>query len=120
MEGTVRLAVFIALLLPSLACAQDFFGSIVYSIEARQYGWANNQPSREAAEQAAMGACRKLASDCRVLVWFRNSCGALATASKSHAAETADTQSEAEAKAMKLCAKRSRHCKVTRSFCTGG
>jgi hypothetical protein len=118
-EGAVRIALFIALLVPCAAGAQDYFGSIVYSVEARQYGWANNHPTREAAEQAALAACRKSAADCRVVVWFRNSCGALATALESHGAETADSKAVAEDKALKLCAKRSRRCKVTRSFCAG-
>jgi len=104
---------------PQLGVAQELFGSIAYSEKAREYGWANNYSTREAAEQAALKFCRKSAADCRTVLWFRNACGALVTGPGGHGAGWADSQTAAVNKALKICASRSAACAVTRSFCTG-
>jgi hypothetical protein len=59
------------------ACTSTY-GAIAYSTSTRAYGFAYNYSTRAQAESAALGYCAQ--SDCGVVVWFSNSCGALATA----------------------------------------
>lgn len=101
------------------ALAQELFGSFAYSEKERQYGWANNYRTRDAAEQAALASCRKGAADCEVVLWFRNACGALVTGPEGHAAAWGLTEAAAVNKALKACASKSPACALTRSFCTG-
>lgn len=111
-------ALLIASTIAGAAGAADYFGAIAYSAKTRQYGWANNHPSRDAAEQAALPVCRKGADDCRIVVWFRNGCGALAAGTRSYGANWAEDKAAAEKKAIAACAKRSGKCTLVRSFCT--
>ena len=64
---------------PCVAAAQELFGAIAYSEKAQKYGWANNYPTRDDATKAALEFCAKNGPDCRVVLWFRNACGALVT-----------------------------------------
>jgi hypothetical protein len=104
---------------PHVAAAQELFGAIAYSDKAQKYGWANNYPTRQAATQAALASCAKEGPECSVVLWFRNSCGALVTGPDGYGAAWEANQTAAVNKALKLCAARSRACAVTRSFCTG-
>jgi serine/threonine-protein kinase len=119
----LRVSQLAALLIVSLmacpALAQELFGALAYSEKARQYGWANNHPARDAAERAALAFCSQKAGDCRVVLWFRNACGALVTGPSGHGADWGETQTAAVNKALKACRARSASCAVTRSFCTG-
>jgi serine/threonine-protein kinase len=105
-------------LAPSAALAQDYFGAIAYSPRTGAHGWAKDYPSRDAAERAALSICRKHASDCRAVLWFRNACGALATGAGGPGWAWAETQLLADNEAMKLCAKHSSACTVKRRVCT--
>jgi hypothetical protein len=113
-------ALFIASMVASAGHGADYFGAIAYSAQTRQYGWANNHPSRDSAEQAALPVCRKGGvDDCRVVVWFRNGCGALAVGVRGFGADWGESKAPAEKKALAACARRSPKCTLTRSFCTG-
>jgi hypothetical protein len=103
---------------PALAQAQEYFGAIAYSDRTKAHGWANDFSSRAAAEKAALGNCSMHAEDCRAVVWFRNSCGALATGSQGPGWAWGETQAVAEQKAVKLCTQKSTTCSITRSVCT--
>jgi hypothetical protein len=54
------------------------YGAVAWS----RGGWgsATNYGSRAAAEAAALASCGEHATDCSVVLWFSNSCGALASA----------------------------------------
>ncbi|MFO0554970.1 MAG: DUF4189 domain-containing protein [Polyangiaceae bacterium] len=54
----------------------DKFGALAFSDSTGKYGWAADRASREEAEDAAIGFCE--VKDCRPIVWFKNSCGAIA------------------------------------------
>lgn len=104
---------------PATGLAQELFGAFAYSTKERKHGWANNYPSRKAAEQAALEQCRKDAADCQSILWFRNACGALVTGPEAVAADWAENQNAAVNKALKTCAAKSTSCALTQSFCTG-
>ena len=112
-------ALAMLVVVPQLAAAQELFGAIAYSDKAQKYGWANNFPARDDATQAALEGCAKNGPECRVVLWFRNACGALVTGPDGHGAAWAESRKAAISKAAKLCAERSEACKLTRSFCTG-
>lgn len=114
MRRTLLLLAFI----PAAALAQEYYGAIAYSPATQAHGWANDHPSRSAAEKEALLHCRKEAKDCRVLVWFRNACGALAVGPKGYGWAWADKQATAEIEALKNCSKHSAGCSVNRRVCT--
>lgn len=117
-QRQLRRLAFLAALLPQLALGQELFGSFAYSEKQQKYGWANNYPTRDAAQQAALDSCRKNAPDCQVVLWFRNACGALVTGPDGHGAGWAATEPAAVNKALKVCSTKSPACALTRSFCT--
>jgi hypothetical protein len=100
------------------ASAADLYGAIAYSRSSAAHGWAKDHPSREAAERAALSGCRKHASDCQNVLWFRNACGTLAIGAEGPGWAWAETQSAADKEAMKLCAAHSTDCSVKRRVCT--
>jgi hypothetical protein len=110
--------VYVLALVPTAAFPQDYFGAIAYSSQTGAHGWAKDYPSRDAAQRAALSICRKHASDCRAVLWFRNACGALARGPNGPGWAWAESQVAADKQAMELCAKHSTGCSVTRSVCT--
>ena len=54
------------------------FGAIAYSPSTGVHGLSNDLGSQEEAEKAALNSCAQRARDCKVPLWFRNACGALA------------------------------------------
>jgi Domain of unknown function (DUF4189) len=119
----LRVSQFTALamlaVIPQVAAAQELFGAIAYSDKAQKYAWANNYPDRDDATKAGLEFCAKNGPECRVVLWFRNACGALVTGPNGHGAAWAENRKVAINRATKLCAERSAACKLTRSFCTG-
>jgi hypothetical protein len=119
MRHAVRLRIFVCVLfLPGTVLAQEYFGAIAYSDGSKAHGWANDYPSRAAAEKAALANCSKHAVDCRAVLWFRNGCGALATGIEGPGWAWGDTQAVAEEKAVQLCMQKSATCSIARSVCT--
>ena len=107
-------------LAPLVALAQDYYGAIAYSPSKKANGWAYNHPTRQGAESTALGNCRKLAADCKTLVWFVNACGSLATGPGGYGSAWGSTQAAADEEALKLCGKHSKGCTVARRVCTEG
>jgi len=114
----LRALLILSLWIPAAALAQDYFGAIAYSPSSGAHGWANDQPSRQAAERAALSGCREHAKDCRTVVWFKNACGALATGPKVYGWGWGATQELADAEAMKACAQHATRCTVKQRLCT--
>jgi hypothetical protein len=77
-----RIALFcvITILLGTAAIADrddDRYGAIAYSRRSGHYGYFRGAESQAGAERRALEKCE--GRDCRIVGWFRNSCGALAT-----------------------------------------
>ena len=91
------------------ARAQDAHGAIAFGQIAQNpavaYGFAWDYPSRDEAQEAAMNACLDSGgSDCAVLAWFQNGCGALAMDQYGMAqGKGARSQEQAEARAVRAC-----------------
>ena len=99
-----------ALLLAAVAArAQDAHGAIAFGQVAQggavAYGLAWDYPARDDAQEAAMNACLSGGgSDCTVLVWFQNGCGALAVDQYGMAqGKGARSLDRAEARALQAC-----------------
>jgi serine/threonine-protein kinase len=103
------------------ALGADYFGAIAYSPSSGADGWSKDQPSRRAAQRAAVEGCKRHAEDCRALFWFKNACGALAVGAGAKAGwGWGKTQKLADGEAIKACDKQAKGCKITRQVCTAG
>ncbi|TRV42133.1 MAG: DUF4189 domain-containing protein [Microcystis panniformis Mp_MB_F_20051200_S9] len=101
------------------ALAQNYFGAIAYSEETGYHGYSYDYPTRAIAESRALAECESYSrsGDCQVLIWFRNGCGALATASDgSYGSGWGDNRPIAEQYALQSCG--SSECRVIRWVCT--
>lgn len=116
----MRRVVLILAFMPAvvLAQAKEYYGAIAYSLGTGAHGWANDHPSRPAAEKAALANCRKFAKDCKAVVWFKNACGAIAVGSKGYGWGWGEKQAAAEIEALKSCSKHTMGCTVHRHVCT--
>ena len=116
----IALVGVVALLLGTAAIARDDdrYGAIAYSRHTGHYGYWHGAESRAGAERRAREACDR--RDCRVEVWFRNSCGALASGEDSEIFGWGHDVSLGEAKeiAIRNCRREGgRHCRVLVSSC---
>lgn len=101
---------------PEVQQNQSYFGAIAFSPRRGIVGYSYNYPSRGDAERSATNSC---GTDCAVVVWFRNACGALAVgAGNRYAANWAATPGEAQNWAMNACNSQTTDCRVTRWACT--
>ncbi len=99
-----------ALLLAAVAArGQDAHGAIAFGQvdqdEAVAYGLAWDYPARDDAQEAAVNACLSGGgSDCTVLAWFQNGCGALTVDQYGMAqGKGARSLDRAEARALQAC-----------------
>ena len=97
------------LLAAGAARAQDAHGAIAFGQVAQggavAYGLAWDYSARDDAQEAAMNACLSGGgSDCTVLAWFQNGCGALAVDQYGMAqGKGARSLDRAEARALQAC-----------------
>jgi len=121
MSKRIALVCIATLLLGTAAIARDNdrYGAIAYSRRTGRYGYWKGAESRGGAERHAIEACE--ARDCKIEVWFRNSCGALATGEGGKVTGWAhDTNlHEAEEQAVRACRNEGgHHCHVLISSCS--
>ena len=113
---------FVLVLAATAALAQpvvaDTFGAIAYSQSQKAISYSVNGASRSAAEATAASGCS--ASDCRTALWFKNACGALASASGgAWGTGWGDTQALASQFATESCEQNGgSSCKVRLNVCT--
>jgi serine/threonine-protein kinase len=102
------------------AQARNYFGAIAYSTTSQAYGYSYDYPSRKGAEARALAECEERGGGCEIVIWFRNACGALATAGNGARGWAWDkTRGEAEAAAMDYCRKHGgQDCAVLCWSCT--
>ncbi|MGV3551523.1 DUF4189 domain-containing protein [Rhizobium sp.] len=105
---------------PAAASAANY-GAIAYSQRSGAYGWSTNFRTQRAAEQGAMARCRERANDCRIAVWFRDACGALAVGGDGGwGADWGRNLRAAENKAANVCSGYSYNCRIVVSKCNSG
>ena len=102
------------------AAQADSFGAISLSPATGATGWSHDYSSRWEAEEVAQSHCHQYAGDCRVAIWFKNACGAVARGPDGWGANWASGRSQAQRAAVAACSNHSYHCEVIRWQCSGG
>jgi hypothetical protein len=120
MSKRIALVCVVTLLLGTAAIARDDdrYGAIAYSKRTGKYGYWRGAETQRGAERHALDAC--VGRDCRIEVWFRNSCGALATGEEGEIVGSAhdDRLDEARERAVRNCRNNGGHrCRVVVSAC---
>ncbi len=116
--GAYALAGLTLMATAGVAQAQNF-GAIAYSPTSTSYGYAFDYSNRHDAEVAAMNNCRAYAGDCRVAIWFRNACGAVAVGNgNAWGSAWGNSQSEAEYAAINVCSGYAGGCATRVWSCT--
>ena len=111
----------LGLCLPQAAYAANSYGAIAYSQKTGSYGWGTDFRTQRAAEQGALSRCRERANDCKVTVWFRNACGALAVGGDGGwGSDWGRNRRAAENKAVHACTGYSYNCRVIVARCNKG
>lgn len=112
-------AALFASIFPVSALA-DNFGAIAYSPQTGASAWSYDFSSRRAAEQNALQRCRSSASDCQIVVWFFNNCGAVAVDAgntASFAVAWGESRARAEREALKNCGQTGKACSIDTWAC---
>ncbi len=101
------------------ANSADRFGALAYSPRTGATGWSHDYDTRRGAERRALNGCRDNASDCRVAIWTKNACAALAVGRNGGWGSYWHTnKAKAKSRAIRECRKRDKGCKVKRWICT--
>lgn len=102
--------------MPSMAA--DSFGAIAYSPATGALGWSYEHNTRRSAESTAYGNCN--AGDCRIAIWFKNGCGAVAVGNGGGwGADWGADRDPAQYLAVEACRKHTNGCRVVRWQCSG-
>ena len=103
----------------SPAFAADNFAAIAFSQTTGAHGYAYDYSSRGEAERRALNGCAKHGSGCKVPIWVRNGCAALAVGTgNGYGTGWAANSNAAQRAALNSCARASRNCAVRRWVCT--
>jgi len=118
MKSTAATAALAFTLSTGVASAAQF-GAIAYSKNTGSYGSSHNYSSRSGAEEEALSGCSSYADDCRVVVYFRNACGALAVGSnRGYGYGWSAGRSQAQDIALGNCEANDSGCHVTSWTCS--
>jgi hypothetical protein len=101
--------------------ATDNYGAIARSPISGDKGFSWNYSDRDGAEERAINECNSLSgsTDCEILVWFRNACGAIAESDDGGAGTGWGANEElANQYAIESCNSIGTGCEVTRTICT--
>jgi len=93
----------------------DNFGAPAYSPATGAYGAPYDHRSRRRAERVALRICRRYSGGCQAALFFKNGCGALATASNGG---WGTTRRIAYSDARRVCRNNGRNCKIRVCACT--
>ncbi|WEZ83158.1 DUF4189 domain-containing protein [Rhizobium sp. 32-5/1] len=120
-KRTIIFAMLAAAMIASGAKAAqaDSFGAISISPQNGATGWSHSYSSRWEAEEVAQTNCDQYAGDCRVAIWFKNACGAVARGPDGWGADWGDNRRDAEYAAIRSCEKHSYDCQIIRWQCSG-
>ena len=98
------------------AAAQDNYGAIAFSQESGAHGYSIDYRTRGGAQERALQECGR---HCKVVLWFKNACGALATGDgNGYGTGWAGGRREAEEIAMSACRENAGNCSILRWACT--
>jgi hypothetical protein len=100
-----------------VAFGGDVYAAIAFSTRTGRYGYGFNFATRAGAESRALDDCD--ADDCRVIVWTRNGCCALAVGEDNkYGYGYGATRGTSESTALEECRKRTSGCRIKCWTCT--
>ena len=103
---------------PALA-KHKTFGAIAFSQDSGAYASTWGHTTREGAEATALTLCTENGPGCKVVIWARGACAAIATSpSYGFGAKWAPERGRAEIKALKTCLEYNDTCEILTSMCT--
>ena len=109
---------FIMLASPGSALA-GYYAAIAFSQDTGASGSAWNYEAKWQAENRALRECSKHGRGCKVVLWFRNACGALATSpGNGYGTQWNSGEYGARSGALRECRKYNRTCSIETSFCS--
>jgi len=108
----------VVFLIGGIAAQAQNFGAIAYSPSSGANGYSYDYGSRGGAQNRAMSECRKRARDCRIAIWFKNACGAVATGRNGWGSGWGNDRNRAELEAIKSCNQHSGGCRIKVYACT--
>ncbi len=95
------------------------WGAIAYSPETHALGYTSNYSTKPAAESNALAYCDDHASDCRIVVYFHDACGALAVGPHGGwGSNWGNSRASAEAAALANCRPHDNACRIIRWQCS--
>jgi len=103
-----------------IACRDNrSYGAIAYSAKEKGKGWSYAWDNQGRAEKVAMDNCAAHGSHCKIIVWFYNSCGAVAADGDVVAWGRDAAKPRAEQTALAECSKAGgRRCVIQASQCS--
>lgn len=86
----------------------EAFGAIAYGPDSQAFGYSYDSPDTDSASSVAMTNCKKHGDDCRLVLNFSNSCGAVAAVDNSGGFDIGQgaTKDQAQFNAVAACKKR--------------
>ncbi|WP_117192593.1 DUF4189 domain-containing protein [Rhizobium terrae] len=119
-RSLLRTATLCAVFFSAGGALADSFGAISYSPSTGATGWSYDHGSRRSAERTAQDGCFQNANDCRIAIWFKNGCGAVARGDGGGwGADWGADRGPAEYLALQACRQHTTRCRVVRWQCSG-
>lgn len=113
------IAMTLCLLSPGTAEAGNLYGAIAYSFGNGSVGYVFNHGSRGSAEADAVRRCRRAGgTGCKVVIWFANSCAALAVGPRGYGSYWHVNKATAQAQALRACSQYGSGCSIRAWSCT--
>jgi len=116
----IRFATFVCALvfLQGASAKAVNFGAIAYAPATGAYGQSYDYGSRRQAENRAMLECRARSAGCRIAVWFRNACGAVASGPFGWGQGWGNSRARAQYEALASCSRHTGGCGIRAWACT--
>jgi len=103
----------------SVQAQAQSYGAIAYSPSTGAHGYSFRYRSQAGAQQRALRECNARSRGCRVAIWYRNACGAVAVAPNgSWGSGWGNSKQRANFEALKVCGRYSRGCSVRVNACS--
>ena len=104
---------------PALAGHEPTFGAIAYSQDSGAYASTWGHATKKGAEEAALASCTEVGPGCKVVIWTRDACAAIATApGYGYGTKWAPERGRSEIKALETCLEYNDTCAILTSMCT--
>lgn len=104
--------------LSTQAQAQSY-GAIAYSPSSGAHGYSFGYRNQAGAQQRALRECNARGRGCRVAIWYKNACGAVAVAPNgSWGSGWGNSKQRANSEALRVCGRYSGGCRVRLNACS--